>query len=131
MAYNPIEDIKRNKPSVFTRSMIRTAQRQGLSFGEGSPNFELSDLVKEATNLAMENLFTLSDPQTHSRITLIEETAKEKSKLVKKELSTENIYVQSGGTGVLASYMYTHLKRGDEVILFEPFFFWNRTFANA
>ena len=131
-SYNPIEDIKNNTTSIFTRASAKTEQGNALSFGEGSPNFELSQILIEATKLALEDIKTLDDPLYHSRTTILEETAREKSKLLNRELrADENVYVQSGGTGVLSAYMHTHLRRGDEVILFEPFFLWWRTFANA
>ena len=74
----------------------------------------------------------MEDPEEHSKKTLLEETAKEKSKLVQRQLCPkDNVLIQCGGTGVLTTYIYTHLKPGDEVILFEPFFLWNPTISNA
>lgn len=53
----------------------------------------------------------------------------EKSLLTQRSLNpTENVMVNIGACGVLTAYIYSHLKLGDEVILFEPFFIWNRAF---
>ena len=130
--YNAISNIKKNLGSKFTRAIFLTTKYNALSFGQGSPNFELTDLLKKATDLALEDINTLDDPMNHSNRFILEQLAQEKSLLVQQELSpSDNVMVSNGATGVLTSYIYSNLQIGDEAILFEPFFLWNPTFSNA
>ena len=130
--YNPIWNIQKNLGSKFTRAMYLTNKHSALSFGQGSPNFGPSELLKKAADLAFEDVNSLENPTRYAKNFLLGQLAKEKSLLVGRQLSaTENVLVTNGCTGVLTSYIYTHMEVGDEVILFEPFFLWNPTFSNA
>lgn len=127
--FNPIKKVKSNLSCKFSRTGALTNQYKALAFGKGDPNFEVTDLVKEATSLALLDIEKLESPDEQSQRFLLECLAKEKSIMVQRELNpNENVVISNGATGILSSYVFGHLQPGDEVILFEPFFIWNRTF---
>ena len=127
--FNPITSVEKYLKGRIIQAWAVIAETNALSFGMGAPNFPAPELIKNATNLAYEDIQKFDDPILHSNLFLNKQIALSKSKQLNLELNPhKNITCQNGADGIVTAYSNAHLKRGDEVILIEPFFTWHPVF---
>lgn len=108
--------------SVFTEMSVLAVQHQAINLGQGFPDFEGPDFVKEAAIDAIRRDLNQYAP-SHGLPRLRNAIAADWAARFGRELDPDReITVTTGATEALFAAMLALVNPGDEVIFFEPFY---------
>ncbi len=106
--------------SIFTVMSVLSAEHDAINLGQGTPDFEISELLIELVNKAMKeghNQYT----HRNGLLSLRETIAGKINFLYNNNVDpATEITVTPGATYAIYTALTTVLKPGDEVIVFEP-----------
>ncbi|XP_058754227.1 uncharacterized protein LOC131627388 isoform X2 [Vicia villosa] len=114
--------LEKFKPTIFTQISILAIKHGAVNLGQGFPNFDGPDFVKEAAIQAIrdgKNQYARGYGIPDLNIAIAERFKKDSGLVVDPE---KEVTVTSGCTEAIAATVLGLIDPGDEVILFAPFY---------
>lgn len=112
-------------PNPFENFTILSKKFKTLNFGQGFPDFPAEDFVKDSMKTAISNS---KDPKNYLETgpEVLTNVLKEVTeKRLNNPITKENIFIAGGASGVFTSFIASCVADDEEVVLFDPtFFFW-------
>jgi aspartate/methionine/tyrosine aminotransferase len=109
--------------TIFTEMTALAAEHGAINLGQGYPNWEGADFVKEAAIRSMAGGKNDQYPASPGVPALRQAIAEKYGRLFERELDPgSEVTVTSGCTEALAASFLGLINHGDEVVLIEPFY---------
>ncbi len=108
--------------SVFSEMSRLAVEHQAINLGQGFPDFEGPDFVKDAAIAAITSDLNQYAP-SHGTARLRQAIARDWARRYDREIDTNSqVTVTTGATEAIFVAMLAFLNPGDEIIFFEPFY---------